>query len=102
MQVKEYELYRENFSEQGSFGFGIQEHIDLGLKYDPGIGIYGMDFYVVLDRAGRRVAKRRRAKGRVGISHRVNKEEAVKWFQQKASLFFLSSTYSPLAFSSTA
>ncbi|KAI6183386.1 50S ribosomal protein L5 [Aphelenchoides bicaudatus] len=83
LKVKEYELYRENFSDTGSFGFGIQEHIDLGLKYDPSIGIYGMDFYVVLDRAGRRVAKRRRAKGRVGVSHRVAKDEAVKWFQQK-------------------
>ena len=83
LKVKEYELYRENFSATGSFGFGIQEHIDLGLKYDPAIGIYGMDFYVVLDRAGRRVAKRRRAKGKVGVSHRVGKDEAVKWFQQK-------------------
>lgn len=42
-----------------------------------------MDFYVVLDRSGRRVAKRRRACGHVGASHRVNKEESVKWFQQK-------------------
>lgn len=42
-----------------------------------------MDFYVVLDRAGRRVAKRRRAQGRVGASHRSSKDEAVKWFQQK-------------------
>lgn len=83
VQVKEYELYRENFSDTGSFGFGIQEHIDLGLKYDPSIGIYGMDFYVVLDRAGRRVAKRRRAKGTVGPSHRVQKDESIKWFQQK-------------------
>ncbi|CAD5234582.1 unnamed protein product [Bursaphelenchus xylophilus] len=83
LKVKEYELYRENFSNTGSFGFGIQEHIDLGLKYDPSIGIYGMDFYVVLDRAGRRVAKRRRAKGTVGPSHRVQREESIKWFQQK-------------------
>lgn len=22
-------------------GFGIQEHIDLGIKYDPSTGIYG-------------------------------------------------------------
>lgn len=85
--MKEYELYRENFSNSGNFGFGIQEHIDLGIKYDPSIGIYGMDFYVVLDRAGRRVAKRRRARGRVGHSHRVEKEEAVKWFQQKVCEF---------------
>ncbi|KAK6009078.1 ribosomal protein L5 [Ostertagia ostertagi] len=83
LKVKEFELYRENFSDSGNFGFGIQEHIDLGIKYDPAIGIYGMDFYVVLDRAGRRVAKRRRAPGRVGPSHRVSREEAVKWFQQK-------------------
>ncbi|VDK69275.1 unnamed protein product [Cylicostephanus goldi] len=42
-----------------------------------------MDFYVVLARAGSRVAKRRRAPGRVGPSHRVTRDEAVKWFQQK-------------------
>jgi large subunit ribosomal protein L11e len=30
--VKEYELLRRNFSETGCFGFGIQEHIDLGMK----------------------------------------------------------------------
>lgn len=87
-KVKEYELYRENFSNTGNFGFGIQEHIDLGIKYDPSIGIYGMDFYVVLGRAGSRVAKRKRARGRVGHSHRVEREEAVKWFQQKVELFW--------------
>ncbi|ULT87344.1 hypothetical protein L5515_006694 [Caenorhabditis briggsae] len=83
LKVKEYELYKENFSDTGNFGFGVQEHIDLGIKYDPGIGIYGMDFYVVLNRNGVRVSKRRRAPGRIGPSHRVDKEETIKWFQQK-------------------
>ena len=83
LKVKEYELYKENFSDSGNFGFGIQEHIDLGIKYDPSIGIYGMDFYVVLARAGGRVAKRRHSPGRVGVSHRVGRAESVKWFQQK-------------------
>lgn len=32
LKVKEYELRRRNFSESGCFGFGITEHIDLGLK----------------------------------------------------------------------
>ena len=45
-------MKKENFSDTGNFGFGIQEHIDLGIKYDPSIGIYGMDFYVVLGRSG--------------------------------------------------
>ncbi|KAF8649957.1 hypothetical protein HU200_064112 [Digitaria exilis] len=51
--------------------------------YDPSTGIYGMDFYVVLERAGYRVARRRRCKSRVGIQHRVTKEDAMKWFQVK-------------------
>ncbi|KAH6792316.1 Ribosomal L5P family protein [Perilla frutescens var. hirtella] len=83
LKVKEYELLRRNFSETGCFGFGIQEHIDLGIKYDPSTGIYGMDFYVVLERPGYRVGRRRRCKSRVGIQHRVTKEDAMKWFQVK-------------------
>lgn len=80
--MKEYELKASNFSETGTFGFGIEEHIDLGIKYDPQIGIYGMDFYVVLSRAGKRVALRKRTKGKIGIRQRVLKAEAIKWFEQ--------------------
>ena len=39
--MREYELLRKNFSDTGNFGFGINEHIDLGIKYDPSTGIYG-------------------------------------------------------------
>eukprot|EP01092_Planopodium_desertum_P011324 TRINITY_DN51584_c0_g1_i1.p1 TRINITY_DN51584_c0_g1~~TRINITY_DN51584_c0_g1_i1.p1 ORF type:complete len:252 (+),score=30.60 TRINITY_DN51584_c0_g1_i1:530-1285(+) len=83
LKVKEYELQSRNFSDGGNFGFGIDEHIDLGLKYDPKIGIYGMDFYVVLARPGYRVAKRRRCRTAVGTKHRVTREEAMKWYEQK-------------------
>merc|ERR1711881_638641 len=38
------QLSAKHFSDSGNFGFGVNEHIDLGLKYDPGTGIYGMDF----------------------------------------------------------
>jgi len=82
LKVKEYELHKGNFSEMGNFGFGIQEHIDLGIKYDPSIGIYGMDFYVVLGRAGFDIGKRKHKKSRMGASHRITKDEAIKWFQQ--------------------
>lgn len=83
LKVKEYELKKENFSDTGNFGFGIQEHIDLGIKYDPGVGIYGLDFYVVLGRAGFNISSRKRRKATIGAKHRVSKEEAMKWFQQK-------------------
>ncbi|XP_052764470.1 60S ribosomal protein L11 [Mya arenaria] len=83
LKVREYELRKNNFSVSGNFGFGIQEHIDLGIKYDPSIGIYGMDFYVVLGRPGFNIAQRRRKKNRVGLKHKVTKEQSMKWFQQK-------------------
>merc|ERR1711864_58593 len=66
-KVKEYELRKENFSANGNFGFGVQEHIDLGIKYDPSIGIYGMDFFVILGRPGMNVRHRRRKVGHVGF-----------------------------------
>merc|ERR1719164_194120 len=59
LKVKEFELRKRNFSERGNFGFGITEHIDLGIKYDPSTGIYGMDFYIHLARPGERVKHRK-------------------------------------------
>merc|ERR1712235_161857 len=51
LKVREYELRKDNFSNTGN--------IDLGIKYDPSIGIYGLDFYVVLGRPGFSVVERR-------------------------------------------
>lgn len=83
LKVKEYELLQRNFSETGNFGFGINEHIDLGIKYDPTTGIYGMDFFVCLTRPGARVARRKVHQGRVGHKHKIVKEDSIKWFQDK-------------------
>lgn len=83
LKVKEYELKTKNFSDTGNFGFGISEHIDLGIKYDPSIGIYGMDFYVVCGRPGNRITRRKRSRSTVGKSHRLTKEDTIKWFKQK-------------------
>ncbi|CAN3377377.1 large ribosomal subunit protein uL5A [Diutina rugosa] len=83
LKVKEYQLRDRNFSETGNFGFGVQEHIDLGIKYDPGIGIYGMDFFVVMGRAGGRIAKRKRCRGTIGNSHKTNKQDTIAWFKQR-------------------
>ena len=83
LKVKEFELKKKNFSKNGNFGFGINEHIDLGIKYDPNTGIYGMDFYVVLERRGFRVARKKRKGGRVGKAHKITKKEATKWFIEK-------------------
>ena len=81
LKVKEYELNKNCFSNMGHFGFGIQEHIDLGIRYDPYTGIFGMDFYVVLKRAGYRVSKKKRKGSRLGNSQKISRDEAREWFK---------------------
>ena len=83
LQVHDYELPKRCFSIEGNFGFGIKEHIDLGLKYDRDIGIHGMDIYVVLERPGNRISRRKHCQSRIGPNQRVSKVEAQEWFKQK-------------------
>merc|ERR1712167_497604 len=83
LRVKEHELRKKNFSNEGNFGFGIDEHIDLGIKYDTNTGIFGMDFYVVLSRAGKRVARRRARSNRFGKFQKITSDDAKQWFIEK-------------------
>eukprot|EP00917_Polyrhabdina_sp_WS-2016_P008799 GHVP01019594.1.p1 GENE.GHVP01019594.1~~GHVP01019594.1.p1 ORF type:complete len:112 (-),score=21.43 GHVP01019594.1:2042-2377(-) len=83
LKVKEYELNSSCFSSTGQFGFGLEEHIDLGLKYDPSVGIYGMHFVIVLKRAGYRVTKRKRAQRKIAKRHRVTKNDSIEWYKKK-------------------
>lgn len=83
LRVKEFELPKSCFSNNGCFGFGINEHIDLDIKYDPACGIFGLNYYVVLERPGARVSKRRRCKSRVGNKQRIDAGGAQEWFVQR-------------------
>ena len=82
LKVKEFELPKSCFSEQGTFGFGIEEHIDLGIRYDPDVGIFGMDFVVILERPGFRVSKKKKKGSTVGRKHRVTQKDSVEWFKK--------------------
>lgn len=65
------------FDEYGNFSFGIKEHLDIpGTRYDPELGIIGMDVIVNLGRPGYRVAYRRGKRSRIGRRHRVTPIEA--------------------------
>jgi large subunit ribosomal protein L11e len=83
LKVKEMELRGHNFSKTGTFGFGIEEHIELGMKYDPTTGIYGMHFIVCLTRAGARVGQRKHCGRKIGNKQKVSKADAIKWFKEK-------------------
>jgi len=84
LKVKDNELKCTAFSSTGNFGFGIKEHINLGLKYDPpNTGIYGMDFFTVLASKGKRVARWKHQRSRLGIFQKITKEDAKNWFKEK-------------------
>ncbi|MDP6844470.1 MAG: 50S ribosomal protein L5 [Candidatus Thalassarchaeaceae archaeon] len=84
---RENTLPAYNWDASGNLSFGLRDYTDFPeMKYDPEIGIFGMDVNVVLERPGHRVSRRRRRKGRVGISHRVSREESLEWFQGRFGL----------------
>jgi large subunit ribosomal protein L5 len=70
------------FDKQGNFSFGVKEHINMpGVRYDPEIGIYGMDVCVRLERRGYRVSRKRQP-SRVGVTHRIKPEEAMQFAEK--------------------
>lgn len=69
------------FDQSGNVSFGITDYTELPeQKYDPDIGIYGMDIAVVIERPGHRVSRRRQRSRPVGREHRVTAPEARAWF----------------------
>jgi large subunit ribosomal protein L5 len=75
-------LNESSFDDLGNLAFGIKEHIDIpGVKYDPTVGIFGMDVCVSLEKHGLRVGRRRRAQARPGKEQRVSKEEAISYMK---------------------
>jgi large subunit ribosomal protein L5 len=80
--ARESKLAESCFDSRGSVSFGIKEHIEIpGIRYDPAIGILGMNVSVLLERAGYSVARRNRRTSRVGKAHLVSREEAIQYFR---------------------
>jgi large subunit ribosomal protein L5 len=81
---KDNVLKASSFDNYGNISVGIHEHIDIpGTKYNPDIGIFGMDVNIVLNRPGYRIAKKSRKSAKIGKMHRINREEAIEFFKQK-------------------
>lgn len=68
----------KSFDAQGNFAFGLKEHIELpGVRYDPDVGIFGMDICVSVTRPGYRVKNRRREKAKIGSRHILSPKESM-------------------------
>ncbi len=80
IKAKDNKLSKNNFDSEGNFGFGLQEYLEIpGIKYDPYIGMMGLNITVNLERSGYRVKKRRLKKTKIAKNHRISKQEAIEY-----------------------
>jgi large subunit ribosomal protein L5 len=76
-------LKLSSFDEYGNVSFGIKEHLLLpGVRYDPDIGIFGMDVAVTIERPGFRILRRRvKRVASIPRRHRIRREESILLFE---------------------
>ncbi|RQW81673.1 MAG: 50S ribosomal protein L5 [Methanothrix sp.] len=83
-------LRKSQFDNQGNFSFGIEEHTDFpGMRYDPEIGIFGMDVTVAMKRAGYRIARRRVCQKKIPSRQRLGKDDTLDFVQKKFGVVVL-------------
>ncbi|MBI4175835.1 MAG: 50S ribosomal protein L5 [Candidatus Aenigmarchaeota archaeon] len=83
LKAAENRLRPSQFDKSGNFSFGVAEYIDIpGVRYDPDVGIMGLDIAVTLERPGFRVRKRMIRPKPIGARQRITKEEAIEWVRE--------------------
>ncbi|MBA7529619.1 hypothetical protein ES705_21817 [subsurface metagenome] len=75
-------LLRSQFDTYGNFSFGIAEHTDFGIRYEPKVGIFGMDVSVALKRPGYRIKERRIQKKKVPNKQRINRADVFAFLEK--------------------
>ena len=84
LMAKDNQINKNAFDNEGNVSFGIKEHIDIpGIKYDPKIGILGLEVSISLTRPGFSIKFRSIHKAKVGKNHRITKNDAVKFLTEE-------------------
>ena len=78
------QLNASNFDPRGNFSFGISDYGDIpGLRYDPFLGMFGMDVSVTMGKRGYRVKNRRIKTAKVGSQHALTKKQSIAFITKK-------------------
>jgi len=90
MKAKDDVLLLKNWDDDGNFAFGISEHINIpDVKYDPQLGVQGMNITVCVERPGFRIKRRKRRKAKVPYRHRLTPEESMVFVKNKFGIEIL-------------
>lgn len=81
-EAKDNTLQVSNLDNEGNISFGIHEYIDIpGVKYDPDIGIMGLQVCITLKRSGFRIKSRALKRHAIPRKHRIKREEAIDFMK---------------------
>ncbi len=84
LSIRNNRLPAYSFDPRGNFSFGVPDYTDFeGMKYDPEIGVFGMDISVSLQRPGFRVAKRRVRSHPIPRRHRITRTEGITFIKDR-------------------
>ena len=85
--AKDKKFAASNFDGFGNMSFGIAEYIDIpDAKYDPDIGMLGLQVCVTFERSGFRVKKRKIKKGKVAKRHLISKQDTISFMKNKFNI----------------
>jgi large subunit ribosomal protein L5 len=83
LTAKNNVLSRNNFDSEGNVSFGIKEYIDIPeTKYDPKIGIMGLQASLTLERPGFRIKKRKVLKRVIPRDHRISRDDSISYLKE--------------------
>jgi len=84
LETRENKIADYAFDDQGNISFGIPDHtLFKSQKYDPKVGIFGMDICITMQRLGYRIKKRRIARKHIPHKHRVTRNETIEFFKDR-------------------
>ncbi|RLI95850.1 MAG: 50S ribosomal protein L5 [Candidatus Altiarchaeales archaeon] len=84
LKAVDNKIKASSFDEEGNLSFGIGEYIDFpSMKYDPDIGIFGMDISVTMERPGYRIKRRRIKRKRIPRKIRITRDESIRFMKEK-------------------
>lgn len=87
LEIRSNRLPGYSFDPRGNFSFGIQDYTDFpGMKYDPEVGVFGMDVSVSLMRPGLRVARRATRSRPIPRRHRVSRDDGIQFMKDRFKL----------------
>ncbi len=89
-EARDNQIDPDAIDADGNFSFGIRDYTDFtGMKYDPGIGIFGLDVSAEVGRAGWRVRDRRLKPSALPSHVRVSSDETRKFLVEQFGVTFL-------------